>query len=137
MIMFLAAMPAYAIAVASTHCCPSSPVMFVWSPCGTQPDGSCAFLQSCVFPDCTYSGLRCSHLGAWQGVHWHCCCRQCEIQPLSQPWKWNRAESHSVCAGVNRVCEMTIPRLLLAAHLSFLTADDNLCNCSLCPFCQE
>lgn len=37
-------------------------VMFAWSPCGTQPDGSCAFLLATA---CTHAGVR-SHLRAWQ-----------------------------------------------------------------------
>ena len=47
-IIFLAVMPAYAIAVASTHSCPSSHAMlvhvFVWSTCRIQPDGNCTFI---------------------------------------------------------------------------------------------
>lgn len=105
-------------------------VMFAWSPCGTQPDGSCAFLLA---TDCTHTGVRCVLPECTALKALHCCCRGCETQPLSQLWKYNRA----VEGGVNSVCEMTISRLLPAAHLSSLQADDNLCNCSLCPFCQE
>lgn len=46
-------MPAYAIAVASTHSCPSSHAMlvhvFVWSTCRIQADGNCTFvLYLCI-----------------------------------------------------------------------------------------
>lgn len=75
MVMFLAGMPAYAITVASTHSCPSSPAMFVWSPCGTQPGGSCTLLLStCVYKLHTHTHWdECFSPGCMAVKHWHCC----------------------------------------------------------------
>lgn len=91
MVMFLAGMPAYAITVASTHSCPSSPAMFVWSPCGTQPGGSCTLLLStCVYKPHTHTLGRVflTWVHGSETLALLCsCCKWCEIQPLSQLWK--------------------------------------------------
>ena len=139
-IIFLAVMPAYAIAVASTHSCPSSPAVlvhvFVRGTCRIQPDGNCTFVLYMRIHKLTYAqtlGWGISHLDEFPALL--CCAAVKALAPalqwdsyaasncLRDPATVATAEikefvhawgmvTYPVCRGVKCICERTIAKLL-------------------------
>lgn len=113
--------------------------------CGALVEPSQVGAVHCCCPrvctNCTHTHWdECFSPGCMAVKHWHCCAAAASGVRSSRCHSCGNKQGRvtfPVCGGVNCVCEMAIARLLPAAHLSSPKADDSLCNCSLCPFCQE